>query len=226
MLCEIRLFTPCIFKQVAINNLIVLMLIFPLQTQGDQNENSLAYHQLISRIFPGLDTALFETLEHSGTTCPESDLKDITIKTYEKWHVILQEIRNTPVPVNAKLLTEQLSPDGFSWITKSHIYEPPVQEGYSEAEFVIHYFLQIIGTVIKENHPLLQPLQEELLELFQCNYRDCEKLAGITEISNDPISSSDKIKLQHFVECTRRSSSFSVDKRNDFCAAFLLHTSF
>lgn len=213
------------FKPFVVNCLIVLVLFEPSLVYSDQSENSLAYHQLITRIFPELDAAIFEVLEPTGITGSKAGLKNATIWAYRTWHKKVQAITNSSVPANAKLLTEKLKPDGFDRIMKNHQYESPQLEGYSEVEIVTHYFLQIVGTVIKKNKSL-EPLQEELVELFQCNNRDCEQLAGITVMNDNPISPSDEIKLQLFVECTQRTRTFSENKKNDFCDAFLLHTSF
>ena len=228
MRCNIRSFILSriiAFKPFVINCLIIFTLLAPPLAYSDQSEKSLAYHQLITRVFPALDTAIFDALKPSGITATESGLKDVTAKAYREWHIKFLEIKNSPSPSNAKLLTQELLPDGFDLIMKIHRYEPPEQEGYSEVEFVIHYFLQIVGAVIKKNKSL-EPLQEELIELFQCNNKDCEQLAGIAGMNDDPISLSDEIKLQLFVECTQKASDLSGDKKNDFCDAFLLQISF
>ena len=212
-------------KRFVTNCLIVLALLTPSLTYSHSSESSLAYHQLITRIFPELDTAIFEALVSSDTIRTESEFKQITAWVYRKWHIKVLAIQNSPVPHNARLLAQKLSPEGFDWIINGHLYTPPQQEDCPETEFVIHYFLQIIGTAIKRNK-LLQPLQEELIELFQCNNRDCELLAGIEEMEDDSVPASEETKRQLFVDCTLTAASLSRDKRNDFCDAFLLFTSY
>lgn len=194
-------------------------------TYGEQNENAPIYHQVITQVFPELDTAIFEALEPPGTTETNTGLKKVTVKAYRDWHKKFLEIKNSPLPDSARQLTKELSPDGFEQIMKIHRYISPLLESYSEIELVIHCFLQIVGAAINKTESL-KSLHEELAELFQCNNKDCEIYAGITETNDGSTTSEDEVKRRLFFECIESRSSLLTDKRNDFCNAFLQQTVF
>ena len=203
---------------------IVLFIFAPIWTYGNQSEHSHAYQQLISQTFPQLDTALHTVLQAPTDLSSTQELKKITSKTYRIWHQQFSEIKHKHALPNTRSLFDILPPNGFDLFLRTHTYNPPLHENYleeySDQELVIHYFLQIVGAVIKKNKSLGY-LEQELIELFQCNNLDCELSADITEISDTPMSPSDEIKLKLFSECAQRTHDVYDEKRDEFCNAFL-----
>lgn len=201
--------------------LLVWVLFSPLAAWSNPDEDLPAFHKMATQIFPELDLAISGVLE---TTCPENStsvLSHAASNSYRKWHERVQKISNSPIPPNAKLLIDHLPPRGFDFILKRHYFPEPEVKGYSRENLILYYFLQIIGTAIKQNNNL-QPLQAELSKLFECNNRDCEIQAGITEKTDTPMSSSDEQKLQLFNKCVNSKNSLASKMKDEFCESFLM----
>lgn len=194
-----------------------------LQVLSNQDEVPFAFHKLATRVFPELDTVIIEVLEGTNPENSESVLSQAAAQAYRTWHARVQEIKNSPVPSGAALLVSQLLPDGFERTLKGHIFKEPEIETYLRTDLVLYYFLQIVGTAIKNNSALL-PIQTELIELFECNNKHCEIQAGITEKDDTPMTLSDEKKRQIFNECLMIQNSLAGRMKEEFCDTFLIWT--
>ena len=204
-----------------ISVLLIVSSFTPLQAFISEDENPIPLHKLATRILPELDVTIFEVLETLGAE--KSVSSKVSAQTYRLWHARVQAIENTPIPPNAQLLVDHLLPAGFDSILKNHIFVEPRIDEYSREDLVLYYFLQIVGTAIKQNKEL-EPLQTELSELFECNNRNCMMQADITDADDTPMSSSDEEKLQRFNECMLVQSSLTVRMKEEFCDSFLFWT--